>query len=474
MALALGMLHVIVKEDLYDRTFVEQWTEGFSELKEHLAKYPPSVVARITGVPATTIEEIARIFATHRPATIETFEGTDHKITAVQTSRAFAILGAITGNLDVPGGETLFQPTFRLKLSGIPLVECLPKDPPAIGATEHPLFNQFHGEAVPSLFPRAILEGKPYPLRAMIVEAGNPALVWANTTKVMEALKKLDFLVSLDIFLNETAELADIVLPGATFMERDNLSVRYSPRFLAARQEVCSPLGESWPSWKFWFTLGRKMGYESQFSWQNIHEVIDMVLEPTGITFDSLKETSFVMTSSPFQLKKYEQKGFSTPSKKVELYSQRYEDMGYEPLPTYKESPFFDDYANGKYPLALTTHRVSFHYNSWLHAAGTENYLEMHTEDARWRRISDGDWVQVENAMGSVRVRVKLTDGIARGTVSMPAGFGNWARWRVEGLKKGESTGANINFLTSEEFRDPISSAPAYRHTFCEVRKIFP
>jgi anaerobic selenocysteine-containing dehydrogenase len=473
LALALGMLNVIVNENLYDQDFVSQWTDGFNELKEHLARYSLEEVERITWVPVETIRQVARLFATSKPATLETFEGTDHKVNSVQTNRAFAILQAITGNLDIEGGEVLFQPAFKLKVAGLNLAEALPKEVKPIGAEEHPIFYEFHGEAVPSLFPRAILEGKPYPMRAMIVEGGNPAMIWPNTARSLEALKKLDFLVSFDLFISETGELADLVLPGATFLERANLTTRYSPRFLAARQPVIEPLGEAWPQWRLWFTLARKMGLGAHFPWKDIEEAIDMVLEPTGISFADLKEKGFIVSPSPVPLRKYEVRGFNTPSKKVEIYSRRYEEAGQEPLPTYKESPFYEGYISGKYPLALTTHRRSGHYNTWLHVGTLENYLEIHPEDAKARGVRDGDLVEVQTHMGAMRLRAKVTDGIAKGVVSTPMGFGGWAAWKKEQMASaGESATGNINMLTDETARDPISSAPAFRHTFCQVKKV--
>ncbi|MDY6912751.1 MAG: molybdopterin-dependent oxidoreductase, partial [Chloroflexota bacterium] len=219
-ALALGMLNVIILEKLYDEQFVDEWTVGFDVLAHHLKQYSPEAVEEMTWVPAESIKQIARMFATSKPACI--VQGTnslDQHVSGVQTSRALAILHAITGNFDIQGGLTT---SSALHLSPLRYLDKLEEKP--LGIDDFPLFyevlGRVFGEGQLMSLPDAILTGKPYPIKAMMISAANPLATWPNSQKVKMALQKLDFLVVFDMFMTPTAELADIVLPAASFMER--------------------------------------------------------------------------------------------------------------------------------------------------------------------------------------------------------------------------------------------------------------
>jgi anaerobic selenocysteine-containing dehydrogenase len=225
-ALALGMLNVIISEGLYDKEFVEKYTLGFDKLVEHVKQYPPETVEGITWVPAEDVRKIARIFATTKPASI--VPGTcsiDQHVNGLQNNRVLALLQIVTGNLDVPGGWVTVP---FIRLSDLRLMEI--SEP--IGADVHPMFRQFWGRLSPygqeMLFPDAVLHGKPYPIKAMIVTGGNPALTLPDSARVKQAMKKLDFMVVVDLFMTDTAELADIVLPACSFLgkSRDRLRLR--------------------------------------------------------------------------------------------------------------------------------------------------------------------------------------------------------------------------------------------------------
>jgi anaerobic selenocysteine-containing dehydrogenase len=256
-ALALAMLNTIITESLYDREFVEKWTVGFEKLAEHVKKYPAEEVERITQVPASTTKEIARTYAKTKPACIVPGTNTlDQQASGFQNTRAIAALESITGNIDVPGGSIRVSGKLRWKQVRLP--DKL-KDLKLIGAEKYPISyrmaDRIFGGMQSMEWPDIVLTGKPYPIKTGIVAGANPAIVWPNSHKVRQALEKLDFFVVLDIFMTETAEMADIVLPAATFLERTDISAMggdiLNAPYVILRKPVMEPLWESWPDWKF-------------------------------------------------------------------------------------------------------------------------------------------------------------------------------------------------------------------------------
>ena len=328
-ALMLAMMHVIIEEDLYDREFVQNNTLGFDELAEHVKQYTPEKVEKITWIAAEDIRKIARLFATSKPAA--NVPGTcsiDQHINGFQGNRAMALLQIITGNVDIPG-TWVSLPFIRLGDLRVPEVD----DP--IGAEEHPLFRRFWGRTSPygqqMLFADAVLKGKPYPLKALIVNGGNPAVTLPDSRRVQEAMKKLDFMVVMDPFMTPTAELADIVLPACTFLEKSGVGYVYGVNtgipYALLRKKVIEPIGESWADWKIWTELARKMGYGEEFPWNSDEEVVDFFLAPSGLTREMLEkehpEGIFYVDDD----KKYLSGNYKTPSGKIEITPRRLRKM---------------------------------------------------------------------------------------------------------------------------------------------------
>ncbi|MDY6835731.1 MAG: molybdopterin-dependent oxidoreductase [Chloroflexota bacterium] len=457
MALALGMLNSIVSEGLYDSDFVKAWTVGFEELEEHIKNYPLERVEGITGVDAWDIRKAAEIYATAKPACTNRGIALDHSPNAVQVFRALSILQAITGNLDVPGGD-LFS-------GGLPLTSPLVGDSTAnskpIGADEHSLFVQFTSEAQAMCLPEAILSGKPYPIKSMLVVGSNPLLTWPQSRRAGEALNSLDFLVVMDVFMTETARLADIVLPAATFLERDELFDYglFGHPYVMLRQKAVDPLGESWPDWKFWFELARRMGYGEHFPWQDVKDAIDFQLKPTSVTVEELSKNAGGVFYDTVKHMKYKEAGFSTPSQKVEIYSERLKKLGYAPLPTYRE----EEIGGAEYPLTLTTGaRISGYFHSQfrnmpgLCQLAPNPAVEINAETAQALGIGDGETITLESLQGAIEIRAKVTTGIVPHVLSIAHGWGQ----------------ANANALTDGLDRDPISGFPNMKSVPCRVRKV--
>ena len=468
-ALALGMLNVIISENLYDKEFIEKYTVGFDKLKEHVKQYPPQKVEEITWVPASDIKRIARIFAGAESASIiQGINSMDQHINGLQNSRAFSILQVVTGNIDVPGGWVAV-PFPRLGSLHIKVEE----DP--IGAAEHPLFYRLWGRTAPygqaMYFADTVLTEKPYPIKALIVTGGNPALTLPDSTKTKQALEKLDFLVVIDLFMTETAEMADILLPACSFMERSGVGYVYavtsSMPYIILRKRVIQPLGECWPDWKFWCELGRKMGYEDLFPWQTDEEVVDHWLKPTGLTIKQLTEQN--PEGVFFADKKYDmcQKGeFRTPSGKIEIYSETLAEHGYDPLPVHIEpsqSPVSSPELAQEYPLILTTGtrvqeytHTQFRNVPRLRQSAPEPIAEVHPDTATEYGIADGDIMAVETRKGEIKIKVRTTEDLLPKVVSIPHG---WAQ-------------ANVNLLTELEPRDPVTGYTQLKALLCRIKKV--
>lgn len=429
-------------------------TVGFDSLKELIKGYPPPKVSGITWVPADIIEKVSQIYGTAKPACIKMGTGSWQHANGVQNVRAIAILQAITGNLDIPGGAMINPP---LPLADLTLKELKSTDIKPIGAFEHPLFFEFTGNVQINVLANAILTGKPYPVKAMVIAGGNPVLTSPNTGKVIKALNNLDFLVVMDLFMTETAKLANIVLPAATFLERTDLCV-YGNQLTMLRQKAVASPGECWPDWKFWFELAKMLGYEKYFPWQNAEEAISDLLRP-------LREKSLNSTCRVKEYKKYQKYGFKTPSGKVEIYSERLKKLGYDPLPVYDEpgeSPQKRPDLAETYPLILTTGaRMPQYFHSQyrnlpsLRKIAPEPWMEIHPKTALELKIENGEEICVESPQGSIEIKAKVTPNILPGVVQIPHGWND----------------ANVNILTGDQLRDPISGFPSFRASLCRVKK---
>lgn len=456
-ALALGLLNVIITEELYDADFVGRWTLGFDKLKEHVREYSPEVVEKITWVPAGTVRRFARMYAAGKPATVTQGVSLDHCINGVQNSRAISILVAITGNLDVIGGN-IYSPPLKQKSLRVKGKVSLDE---VIGL-QYPIFNKFTGETTAMPVADAIITGKPYPVKAMIIQACNPALTWPDSSKARQALEKLDLLVVSDLFMTETAALADIFLPAAAFPERKNLAdYFFGGRPLTALYDrAVDPPADCIEDWQLWAELGRKMGYADYFPWQNADELLAYLLEPSGISLERLEQNpGGIPYRQAEQERKYEQEGLDTPSGKVELFSQTLADYGYDPLPTFTPLENLSE----RYPFTLITgsRTIAFIHSQHRNIARLrklvpEPVVEINPAPAKALGITSGEPVALESPKGSITLKAVVTPDIHPKVLSIQHG------WEE----------ANANILTAGDPHDPISGYPAFKTTPCRVRKI--
>lgn len=468
-ALALGMMNVIISDRIYDKEFVEEWTLGFDKLKDHVKPYTPEKVEEITWVPAADIREAARIFATTKPgAIVQGVCSLERQKNSMQNNRVLAILQTLTGSIDVPGG---WVSTNAVRFTDLRL----PVDEEPMGADEYPFFYKAWGMVTPyghaMVFPDRVLSEKPYPVKALIVAGGNPAVTIPDSKKYRRALEKLDFVVVMDVVMSETAQLADIVLPACSFLEQSGVGdfppvAMHGLPYIMLRKKVIEPLGESWPDWKIWSQLGRKMGYGEHFPWETDEEMTEMLLEPSGITLQQLKDKPGGFFYAEKNYDRYKKKGFKTPSGKVEIFSKTFEEAGFDAMPTHIEptqSPVENKALAEEYPLILITGARSKEY---IHAQlrhipglrriAPEALMEIHPATAKKYGAQDGEMVAVETKKGKIEIKAKVTEDIVQQVVSIPHG---WAD-------------ANVNELTDIELRDDISGYPEDKAILCRVTKI--
>lgn len=492
LILGLGMIHVLIAEGLIDADFVHQWCNGFEKLVEHVKPYTAERVAEITWVPADRVKEAARIYGTTKPAAFHHRVAVEQNLNSTQTNRTFAIMVALTGNIDIEGGNLLSrkpagyitEPEIcgwvgdRFRLS--PEIE-----QKRIGGKEYPLIagsaqTRTSKFVHPALGVEAMLKGTPYPIKGLYCAGGNP-LNMQNAKRVWKALKNLKLLVVADFFMTPAAELADYVLPVAHWLERNECCDFKYLNCVSARQKVIEPLYECWDDLRIVIELVKKIPWANRryLPWDNVDEFNDFRLKGTGIPFEELREKGYI--TGPLRYKKYESEGFLTSSGKVEITSTLFEKYGYDPLPTFQEppeSPVNTPQLTKNYPLILITGGRCIEY---FHSEGRQiprlrkvrpdPEIEIHPATAKQAGIGDGDWVWVETPRVKgerVRFRARLTHDIDPRVVHASHGW-----WFPE--KPSPEHGcfeSNINVVLSDDPpREPICGSVPTRGTLCRIYK---
>ena len=478
-ALALGMLHVIINEGLYDKQFVEDWTFGFEELKTHVQNYPPDKMSEITWVPAKDIVSAARMFAGTRPSCIIQRVPIDQNRNAVQTSRAIFIMNAICGNLDKKGGnllpragDVLNENVVRAQMDKLPR-EVLEK---RIGAREMPITSGPDGSGKivhPFFWAKAVLTGDPYFIRAQITGANNQVLRDQDSKAVVKALKKLEFSATMDLFMTPTAEFSDIVLPAVSWLERDGLRGHPGyPYLIPIQHKAVDSLYERWDDNYFFIELAKRM--ELDIPWPDLEGYADFRLRGRGVTFKELEGINFITLPKEYERHTKGQFEFKTPSKKVELYSTLLEKFGFDPLPQ-AVAPLE---TTPEFPLILMGGKKSLEF---VHTAGRqikllrrrypEPTLEINPGVAAEKDIQDGDWVWVETIYFGdkerVKFKAKLVKGFPRQVVAVEHGW--WFPEKEDPLHG--CFDSNVNVVIPNDVFDPIFGSTNLRSVPCRVYK---
>jgi anaerobic selenocysteine-containing dehydrogenase len=435
-AMALGWMNVIIGEGLYDKEFVEKHCHGFAELCERVKEYPLSRVAEITWCDAELIAKAARAYATSRPGCMVWGNGTDQLgNNTFQATRALMLLMGLTGNLDVPGGN-VFYPAPKLNYGE--LWDKLPPEQSAkrLGGDRFKALNMTpYAYAHPPTVYRAMKHGVPYKVRGYVVVGNNVVTCFPNTRLITEALKGLDLLVVHETYMTPTAELADIVLPAASNLERDEPRLHLFTKgpqalYMDTTSQQLAKIGERKSDWEFIISLGQKLGFGEYFP--SIEAFVEDALRPSGAKWAELRQMSHGI-EIPVEYRKYEKVGFGTPTGKFELYSTMMEEWGYDPLPAHvepPESPVSTPERYKEYPLILNTGvKQPMYWHSQyrqvpsLRALNTEPLAEMHTETARDLGIQAGDYIWVDTVRGRLRMKVMTNTQVHPKVVSIPHGW---------------------------------------------------
>jgi len=466
LAFLLAMINVIAIEELGNCEFVKEFTIGCDLLPTHYAEYTPEWAEGKCGIPADTIRRIAREFAAAKPnALAHPGWRTSNFINSFQTERAIAILNAMVGNVfEVDGCLIAESP----EAGGIALGA--PPQPP------YPRVSASRLDGVPWKYPLvplklgvfqelrdAVLTGQPYQAHGWFIARQNPVLALPDLQRTLEAFNKMDFIVTVDIIMNDTGWFSDVVLPEASYLERYDPLVPMKD-YIFIRQPVIEPQGEAKSALMIYKELGTRLGLAEFFQYKDEEDYLNQQLAPLGYSLEELRLHGHIKV--PMEAKS-EEITFNTPSGKVEVYSETLANAGFPPLPTWEEPP--QPKAGEFY---LLTGKVGQHTqmgtqnNQLLHKYQDEPRLWMAPEAAQTLGLEDWDTVEVTSPVGSVKVELQVTPAIRSDCVYLTPGFGHLSM----ALRTAYGVGASDSQL-HVTYTDPISGGQALSQTFVSVKK---
>src|SRR5271157_593846 len=463
LAFHLAMLNVIIGEGLYNHAFVSSYTSGFDKLISAVAQYSPEWAATLTEIPADTIRRIAREFAAAAPyALAHNGWRTSNFTNSFQTERAIAILNALVGNW----GVAMFTASGE---SNGPLG--VPPQPP------YPRVSAQRLDGIPWKYPfvplelgvfqelrEAVLSGTPYQAHGWLIARQNPAMSLPDRGRTLAAFAKMDFIVTIDILMNDTSWFSDVVLPEASYLERyDPLNIVGGKAFL--RQPVIQAQGEGKSTLWIYKELGGRLGLGDFFQYADEEDFLKQQLAPLGVSLDQVRQQGYVdlpVTASPAT------PSWSTPSQKIELYSTTLANGGFSALPQWEEplTPAAGQFYLLTGKVAQST-QFGTQNNQLLHKYSDEPRLWMNPVSAQKLALADNDWVEVTSLAGKVHVHLQVTEAIRPDCVYLTPGYGH--------LSKGLTVAYGIGACDSDlhvTYTDPVSGSQALSQTFVTVKKI--
>ncbi len=466
-ALALGMARVMITEDLYDKDYIEKYTYGFEEYKEYVMEYTPEKVEKITGVPAGNMIKAARLFASEKPSAIMTSASpVVHNINGVQNARAIELLSALTGNYGMPGGVMAPGPG-RPRMKGAFMNDWMQRVDPDqdLSHDQFPAWRKLIYYETQVTRIADYLEGKgEYPIRTLLAFGMNHHM-WPRPDRIEDAVQNLDFFVNVDMYMNDTCKYADILLPAATSLEREQVEI-LGPNILYYQPEAIQPMGEVKNDIEILLELSSRMGFSiGDPQIHSYEEYLDSLLSPTGVTLAELKEhPEGMQPKNPAKVRTSEQiLQVKTPSGKIEFVSQVLESCkkpGHEGLPIYRD--FREQLPMEEYPLILATGSRKpqlFHSRTyrlpWLANLEETPVIDIHPEDARKLSLENGEEVVLRTPVGAMELSVNLDSSCLPGVVNVYHGAGE----------------KDINYLVDDKYLDPISGFPGYKSYCCRIEK---
>ena len=461
-ALALAIMNVIIGEGMVDGDYVERYTLGFDGLRERAAEFSPSRASEICGVSEDEIVNLAREYATIRPAVIRVNYGLQRHAGGGMAVRTIACLPALIGSWRDPGGGVL------LSSSGMFAWDDRALQRPDLTRGNPRTINM-------SRLGEALTEGHP-PVRAIYIYNSNPAAVAPDQSKVLEGFRREDlFTVVHEQFQTDTADYADILLPATTQLEHRDLVKPYGHYYLVYNEPAIAPLGEAKPNWEVFKLLAARMGFDDACFGDTDKDIIRDALaadyEPLkGITLERLERDGWARMNLPETFAPFAEGGFLTPSGKCEFYSEALEREGLDPLPAYippRESPATSPELASRYPLQLISPPAnSFLNTTFSHLASflkseRQPFIQLHAEDAARRGINDGDAVRVWNDRGECQLVARITDRVKPGVA---VALSIW--WNK--LSPGRT---NVNQTVSQALTD-IGAGATFYDNLVEVGRI--
>lgn len=476
-ALALGIANVIIENGWENKEYIEKYTYGFEEYKALAAKYPLDKVAKITGVTPEQIVEVARLYATNGPAaTNYSACALTHRINGFQTHRAVFCLAGLTGNYDQPGGNLPIPQSWCHKPAGFTTREvefrmCRKPDAVRMGEGRFPIWDKYehYQEYQAMTLQDSILHHEPYPIKA-VFGMGMNLKMFPQTDAMVEAIKKLDFFVDVDLFSGFTTRYADIVLPACTTMERSELKA-YGGGYFQYTKPVIPPLYESKSDANILCELAKVLGVDDPLLTAGHEACLDWIIEGTGVTIAELKKAEgrpVKVASKPYIPGSFIENGTTTPTGKFEFYSTSIASIdpkyGLNPLPEYEDALFDqnDEETRTKYPFMLITgirvpHTIHsrLHEVPWLRSLRPKPFIDVNKKDAAAMNIHDGDMMEVTSPYGRIRVMAHLTAKMKPGVLHMTHGYSE----------------ANVNCLIGKDHLDRYSGFPGLKAMRTNIRK---
>ncbi len=490
-ALLMAWINVLITENRYDVDYVAEWGHGFDELVAHVAEMTPEWAAEITELDAELIRTTARVMADNLPQSLimpgrhVTWYGND-----TQRMRAVYIINALLGAYGREGG-------FYLNKS--PYIEAYPHPPFAVagsagGCSAEPGAESAELPVGPSGKARAdgartkflrgatamqeliepMITGEPYPIKALIVYGVNLLNTVPDIERTIEALKKLDLVVVIDVLPMEHVAWADVVLPEATVLERfdDLWTVAHKTPYIALREQAVEPYADTKPAWWMVRELGMRVGLEKYFKWETVEEFVNTRLQSIGYTIEKLREENgiIVQKGKPYLEDFKGASSFTTATKKIEFYSDELALAGQDPIPVYTPT---EEPPQGYFRLLYGRHPVHTFAKTQntpvLNQLNSENDLWLNADVAASMGIKDGDRVYVENQDGARTgpIKVKATQRIRPDAIFMSHGFGR----NEPALSLANGRGANDAVLISRYVLDPISGGAGMRVNFVRIVK---
>jgi anaerobic selenocysteine-containing dehydrogenase len=469
VALAMGMMHIIVRDGLHDEDYIARYADGFAELQERLPKYTPKQVSEWTGIPARDIDRLAHEYATERPASIRLNYGIQRTTNGGAAVRSVCMLPVITGSWKEVGGglQLSLSGGFGLNTTALERTDLMKKSP--LGREARSINMVELG--------KALTEVNDPPVKSLFVYNCNPAAVCPEHNLVVRGLKRTDlFTVVHEQFFTDTTDYADILLPATTFFEQKDLVKAYGHFFLQVSQQAIDPLGECRSNVELFRELALRMGFDDACFRETVDEMIEAALasgapQLAGITRERLEREPQVRLNLhgdesdkpwlPFA------DGFPTANGKARIYDASLIEQGMDPVADFVPPEESRHAATAeRYPLELLARKADNFLNStFVNLPGIQkmerqNELEISRADAESRGIRDGDRVRVFNERGEIVLTARVDGAVAAGVVGAKLG---WAK-----LSEG---GVNINVLTSARLADLGGGATFYA-TLVEVERM--